>query len=162
MPDITPLLEFLAGSQLARMMAGSADLREAAAAAHMLGTLMLVGAVLPLNLRLIGFWRSAPLADLARVLGQTAFVGLLLALASGIALMSTRPVAIAGDPAFQAKAVLLAALAVNALLLRLVPAWRLLDQVDSRGTISRFRLAGVLSLVLWGGVLALMRWPGLI
>ncbi|WP_249691686.1 hypothetical protein [Stappia sp. WLB 29] len=162
MPDITPLLEFLAGSQLARMMAGSADLREAAAAAHLFGTLMLVGAVLPLNLRLIGFWRSAPLADLARVLGQTAFVGLLIALASGIALMSTRPVAIAGDPAFQAKTVLLAALAVNALLLRLVPAWRLLDQVDSRGTISRFRLAGVLSLVLWGGVLALMRWPNLI
>lgn len=162
MPDITPLLEFLAGSQLARRMAGSADLREAAAAAHLLGALILVGAVLPLNLRLIGFWRSAPLADLARVLGQTAFVGLLLSLASGIALMSTRPVAIAGDPAFQAKAVLLAALAVNALLLRLVPAWRLLDQVDSRGTISRFRLAGMLSLVLWVGVLALMRWPGLI
>ena len=162
MPDIAPLLDFLARSQLARAMAGSADLREAAATTHLFGTLMLVGAVLPLNLRLIGFWRSAPLADLARVLGQTAFVGLLLALASGIALMSTRPMAIAGDPAFQAKAVLLAALAVNALLLRLVPAWRLLDQVDSRGTISRFRLAGVLSLVLWVGVLALMRWPGLI
>lgn len=162
MPDIAPLLEFLGASQLARTMAGSAALREAAAAAHLFGALVLVGALLPLNLRLIGFWRSAPLADLARVLGQTAFAGLLTALTSGIALMSTRPFAVAADPAFQLKAGLLAALAVNALLLRLVPAWRLLDQVDSRGTISRFRLAGMLSLVLWGGVLALMRWPGLI
>lgn len=162
MPDFTPLLDYLGHSQLARMMAASAQAREIAATCHLVGSLVLVGALLPLNLRLIGFWRNTLLADLARVLGQTALLGLVLALASGVALMSQRPFAIAADPAFQAKGALILFAGVNALLLRLVPAWRLLDQVDSRGTISRFRTAGVVSLIAWAGVLVLMRWPELL
>ncbi len=162
MPDLAPLLDLLGQSQLARLMASSADARQMAAAGHAAGALVLVGALLPMNLRLLGFWRGTQLADIARVLGQTALLGLVLSVASGLALMSQRPFAIAADPAFQAKGMLIALAGINALLLRLVPAWRLLDQVDSRGTISRFRTAGLVSLTAWAGVLILMRWPELI
>lgn len=162
MESIAPLLEWLARSELARVMATSAPARETAATLHALGAMVVVGAALPLNLRLLGLWRGVPLADLNRVLSPLILLGFLMAVASGVALAALRPFALLGMPAVQAKLALIALLMINALALRLVPAWRMLDQVDSRGTISRFRTAGLISLLAWSGVLALARWPALL
>ena len=158
MDAIAPLLEWLSNSALARVMTSSAGAREAAAAGHFVGAMVAIGASLPLSLRLIGLWASVPIADLRRVLVPISFTGFVLAFASGIALVAERPFAAIGLPAMQAKLALIGLLAVNAVALRFVPAWRLLDQVDSRGTISRFRTAGVVSIAAWAGILTLSRW----
>ncbi|SDU39988.1 hypothetical protein [Stappia sp. ES.058] len=159
---IAPFLEWLSTLPATRMIAASPFAQDAALTLHLFGAMVLVGALVPLNLRLLGLWKAAALGDVRRVLSPVAFAGLVLALLGGLALLSQRPFAIAAVPAFQVKMVLIALAGVNALSLRLVPAWRLLDQVDSRGTISRFRTAGFVSLLCWFGVLALSRWPDLL
>jgi hypothetical protein len=57
---------------------------------HVLGIALLVGAILPLDLRLLGFWRSVGLESLARVLVPVAATGLCLAIATGAFLFIMR------------------------------------------------------------------------
>ena len=59
-------------------------------AAHVLGIALLVGAILPLDLRLLGLWRGVPRAALVRVLVPTAATGLGLAVLTGPLLFATR------------------------------------------------------------------------
>lgn len=58
--------------------------------AHVLGVAMLVGAALPLALRLLGLWPGIARADVARLLAPVAAAGLGLAVLSGLALFATR------------------------------------------------------------------------
>jgi hypothetical protein len=58
--------------------------------AHVLGIALLVGAILPLNLRLLGFWPGVPRGALVRVLVPAAAAGLLLAIVAGAFLFSAR------------------------------------------------------------------------
>jgi hypothetical protein len=58
--------------------------------AHVLGITLLVGAIVPLNLRLLGFWRGVPVSPLARVLVPVAAAGLALAVIAGGLLFSVR------------------------------------------------------------------------
>ncbi|WP_156884518.1 hypothetical protein [Stappia stellulata] len=160
--SIAPFLEWLSVQPAARMLAESQAAQGVALTLHLFGAMLLVGALVPLNLRLLGLWKAAALSDVRRVLSPIAFAGLILALFSGLALLSLRPFAIAAVPAFQVKMLLIALAGANAVSLRLVPAWRLLDQVDSRGTISRFRTAGLISMICWFAVLTLARWPQLL
>jgi hypothetical protein len=89
----------------------------AVAAGHVLGIALLVGAILPLDLRALGFWRDAPEAALRRVLAPTAAAGLALAAISGAALFAVRASEYAENPAFLLKVSLVAAGVANALLL---------------------------------------------
>ena len=82
-------------------------------AAHILGLGLLVGAILPLDLRLVGLFRAAPLTVLGPFLSRTAAVGLALALATGALLFTVRPSEYLGNPAFLAKLGLLSAALVN-------------------------------------------------
>lgn len=59
-------------------------------AAHILGIALLVGAILPLDLRLLGLWRRVDRTALARVLVPVAACGLVLAVAAGCLLFSVR------------------------------------------------------------------------
>jgi hypothetical protein len=58
--------------------------------AHVLGVALLFGAILSLNLRLLGFWPSVPRSGLVRVLTPMAAAGLLLAILAGAVLFSVR------------------------------------------------------------------------
>ena len=58
--------------------------------AHILGIALLVGAMLPLNLRLLGLWRSVPQAELIRVLVPAAIAGFALAAITGFLLFSVK------------------------------------------------------------------------
>lgn len=62
----------------------------AVSAAHILGIALLVGAILPLDLKLLGFWRDIERRTLARVLVPVAASGLLLAAATGLMLFAVR------------------------------------------------------------------------
>ena len=76
--------------------------------AHILGIALLVGAILPLNLRLLGFWRSIPRANLLRVLVPVAATGLVLAVLTGPLLFSVRAQEYAAVGFLQAKFVFVA------------------------------------------------------
>ena len=109
---------------------------------HVLGIALLVGAILPLDLRLLGAWRSVPLTPLARVLVPVAATGLLLAVTTGAFLFITRADEYAALDLFLVKLALIAAGAVHALSLHLGSGLRHASE-------ARLRAAGAASLSLW-------------
>lgn len=120
-------------------------------AGHVAGIALLVGAILPLDLRLLGAWRSVPLDLLSRVLLPVAIAGLCLAAATGFMMFAVSATKYAGLTLFSVKLALIAAAIANALLLRLSPAWTLarLPDLPPEPPPERLRVAGALSIGLW-------------
>jgi len=122
--------------------------------AHIVGIALLFGAILPLDLRLLGAWRGVPLPLLARVLLPVAMAGLALAAATGFMMFAVSATKYAATPVFLAKLGLIAAAVANALLLRLAPAWTLARVPDlDAPPAARLKLAAGLSLALWLAVI---------
>ena len=109
---------------------------------HVFGIALLVGAILPLDLRLLGVWRSVALEPLARVLVPVAATGLLLAITTGVFLFITRANEYAALNLFLLKVTLIAAGAVHALSLQLGPGL-------AHASSARLRAAGATSLSIW-------------
>ena len=130
-------------------------------AGHIAGLALLFGAILPLDLRLLGAWRSVPLHHLARVLVPVAMAGLALAAVTGLLLFSVSAVKYAGIALFPVKLGLIAAAAANALLLRRSNDWTLGLIPDLRSEPSpRLRVAALLSIGLWLAVILCGRLLG--
>jgi hypothetical protein len=84
---------------------------------HVLGIALLVGAVVSLNLRLLGFWQTTSLSALARVLVPVAATGLAIAVMTGGLLFSVRATEYALVGFLQVKVALVALGIVSALML---------------------------------------------
>ena len=156
------LAEWLAGLEataLARGLRGSVWAYPLVNAGHVAGVALLVGSIVPLDLRLLGAWRSIPLAPLWRVLTRTAGVGLALAVVCGALLFTTRATEYAHSGLFVSKMIIVAVAAANALALgALAPA-----DVSRTGAERAPRLArasAALSLVAWPAALTLGRLVG--
>jgi hypothetical protein len=122
-------------------------------AAHIVGLALLFGAIVPLDLRLLGIWRAVPLAAMSRILLPVAIAGLMLAVSTGALLFSVRATEYILMPLFWLKFSLIAGAIANALLLRLSLAWAVLEHSDLSGTTPRLQLAGALSIGLWLAVI---------
>jgi hypothetical protein len=120
--------------------------------AHILGIALLVGAILPMDLRLLGGWRRIPHPELARVLVPVAATGLAIAMTAGICLFVVRAKEYGVHPLFQIK-VPLVLLGATAALVFHARAGLWLDRATSR----QARLHGALSLGCWVGALVLGR-----
>lgn len=59
-------------------------------AGHILGVSLLVGSIVPLDLRLLGLWRNYPVMVFVDVLRDTAAMGLALAVIFGLLLFADR------------------------------------------------------------------------
>lgn len=127
---------------------------------HVVGIALLFGAIVPLDLRLLGGFRAVPLAPLATTLVPVSIAGLLLALLTGTLLFATRPLDYVSEPLFGLKLALLAAAALNALWLRLDPHWGHLGAALGVAPRGRWRLHGALSVLLWLGVITAGRLIG--
>jgi hypothetical protein len=117
---------------------------------HILGVAMLFGAVLVLDLRLVGLWRSVPLAALSRPAVTLAAIGFCLALPSGMAMFATKAVDYVNNPFLFIKFPAIALALGNVLWLHRSPAWRAhgrreLEPAEQR----RLAIGGGLSLVFW-------------
>lgn len=116
--------------------------------AHVLGIALLVGAILPLDLRLMGAWSDVPRATLARVLVPVAAGGLVLAVTAGLLLFSVRATDYAALLVFRVKLLLIATGAGSAVALHLAHGL-LLEGAGQR----RLAGAGTLSVICWLGAL---------
>lgn len=141
---------------LARMLRGGVLLYPAVNAAHVVGLALLFGAIVPLDLRLLGCWRGLPLAPLARAALPVAIGGLVLAVGSGALLFVARATDYVDQPLFIIKLALLLVAVANALWLHRRPPWR---QPEGAHPLA-WRLAGAASIVLWLAVIVLGRWIG--
>jgi hypothetical protein len=120
---------------------------------HITGLVLLFGAIVPLDLRLMGFWRSVPLPTLARVLVPVAIFGLVTALLTGAFMFSSQAVKYSGMGIFQLKLALVAAATMNALFLHRTAAWGTALAAPTGRIYPRLAVSGALSIVLWLGAL---------
>lgn len=142
------LLAAIAASEPAASLRVSRWLYAAVNTSHVLGIALLVGSILPLDLRLLGLWRGVALDGLVRVLVPVAAGGLVLALATGALLFSVRAPDYAALTVFRIKLVLIAVGVSAALLLHLLHGVRL-----ERAAPGRLAGAGALSMTCWLGAL---------
>ena len=122
-------------------------------AAHITGIAILFGAIVPLDLRLLGCFRQVPIRTLARVLVPVAAAGLTLAITAGFLLFSIRAVQYAGTTLFQVKMALVACGIANAVLLRKAVAWETARDDTLGMPPPRLRVAGAFSIALWLSVI---------
>lgn len=142
---------------LARALSRSAWLYPLVNAGHLLGIALLLGAIVPLDLRLLGAWRGQPLVPLWSVLGRTAACGLALAVVFGGLLFITRATEYMESPVFVVKMACVAVGTANALSLRRRAAnparWPARPPLH-------VRVAAVVSLAAWIVAMGLGRWIG--
>lgn len=119
---------------------------------HLLGVVLLVGAVVPMDLRLAGLWRPGQrLHDVLALLQPVAAFGALLAVVSGFMLFAVQARDYVDTPLFWAKLALVLIGLVHAL------AWGgRLGQAPA----ARQRVAGLVSLAVWLPALACGRLLG--
>nr|ADO19122.1 hypothetical protein Nfla_5001 [Nostoc flagelliforme str. Sunitezuoqi] len=110
---------------------------------HLLGLVMLVGAIGVVDLRVAGAWRALPAAALSRALTPVAIAGLAIAAATGVCLFAADGSTLAASDVFRLKLALLAAALANALLFR----WLWGDAIDAPPVGARMTAVG--SLALW-------------
>ena len=121
----------------------------AVSGAHILGIALLVGGILPLDLRLLCLWPSTHRADIVRVLVATAASGLALAAITGALLFSVRAQDYWTIDFFQAKLAFILAGTVSAVLIH-----RSYGLTLEAANPTRLRWSALLSMACWIGALA--------
>lgn len=127
---------------------------------HVVGIALLFGAIVPLDLRLMGCWKALPLEHLRRAAVPVSVVGLGLAVSTGLLLFLTRPLDYVDEPLFGIKMALLGAAVFNALMLRRSPRWRQSGSEASVRIPGGWRVAALASVVLWLSVITMGRLIG--
>lgn len=154
-------LASLEGSALASTLRGSTWLYPLVNAGHIVGIALLFGAIVPLDLRLMGVWGGVPLGVLFRVLVPVVATGLGLAMVAGSLLFITKASEYLASAFFQAKMLLLAVGIANVLAYH---ALRRKRASPSDGpapkSVPLQRLIGAASLTVWLCVIVLGRLVG--
>lgn len=122
--------------------------------AHITGFVVLVGAAVMFDLRLLGLSRRLAVADMARHLLRWARASVALVVPSGLLMFTAHATEMAASPVFRLKLALIAAAGLNAAafhrgVFRSVEAWNR-DATSPPAA----RVAAVLSLTFWTGVIA--------
>lgn len=148
----------LAETPLARALIASSTLYLLVNAAHILGIGTLFGAILALDLRLLGFAQAVPLAAIAPYLSRIAAAGVFLAVLTGLCLFSVRPTEYARNTAFLAKLCLVALALVNVAVVHFGSGWRAVLSGETPGV--ALRVGATLSVLFWIGAVIAGRWIG--
>lgn len=112
------LAEAIEGTAFATWATESAFAYPVANTAHVIGAILLVGAIGLLDLRLLGYAKGAPLPVMARALTPIALIGFAVMVISGAVLFAADASALAGSDIFLIKLGLIALAGVNALAFR--------------------------------------------
>ena len=121
---------------------------------HILGFVILVGAVLMFDLRVLGLGPGLPVGALARHLLRWSWLGLALVVPAGLMMFSAHATEFATNPAFLLKLGLLASAAANVAYFHLGPyrsvqAWKVAGPAPGAA-----RAAAALSIAIWIAVIS--------
>lgn len=158
---IEPALVFLEELAFVSALRSSTFMYPLVNAGHILGVSLLIGGIVPLDLRLLGLWRRYPVMMFVAVLRVTSAIGLGLAVVCGALLFTTAAVDYAGSRLFQAKMGLVLLGVSNALTLARVLRRQTVQNLAMGASMPLSLQAGaLLSLVVWFSVLILGRLLG--
>ena len=126
--------------------------------AHIFGISLLFGAIVVLDLRLLGVWSKIPLDLMAKPTTIVAGTGLAAAMISGPALLATKATEYVGNPFLPIKLVAIVLGIVNLIVLHSLPAWKERANPEM-GAAKRRQLAfaGSASLACWIVVISAAR-----
>ena len=117
---------------------------------HILGVASLFGAVLILDLRLMGCWRRVPLAAVSEPAVRIAAIAFAVAAASGVCLLATKAADYIGNPFLYIKFPAIGLGLLNVAALNSLPAWRHHRTRElSSSEQSRLAVMGGISLFCW-------------
>ena len=147
---IAELLTWVEGSGLGRLMRESGPWTYAFVnLTHVFGIALLFGSIVLLDLRLLGVWRRVPLAAIADVASPAAATGLVIALISGLGLITANGSEYIGNPFLYVKFPAIAIGVTNALVLRGSRAWRARHQPLTPHHERQLAIMGAVSLGSW-------------
>ena len=128
---------------------------------HILGVATLFGAVLVLDLRLLGLWRSVTLSAISRPTVPVATAGFVIAAVSGVCLLATKATEYGGNPFLYIKFPAIGLGLLNVVALNCSRAWKEHKRRElsscEQATLSVF---GGLSLVCWRTAISAGRMIG--
>ncbi len=123
---------------------------------HFVGLCLLIGALLIMDLRLLGFERAIPLAAVHSLM-PVAIVGFVINLVTGLGFFIAVPRMYAYNPAFQAKMLLVLLAGLNFVLYYMKVEPALVRNGPSAPTPALAKAVGAASLLFWFGVLSFGR-----
>ena len=147
--------EAVGASDFGQWASGSALAYPVANVVHLLGLVMLVGAIGIVDLRLAGAFRAIPVVPLYRSLRPVAMVGLLLMIPSGAMMFAADAVTFAGSGVFRWKIGLIAVALANVAAFHILWRHRIGDW-DSVPPVAG-QLMATVSVILWLTIGALGR-----
>ena len=116
---------------------------------HIIGFVVLVGSILALDLRMLGLGRAIAIQPMAQLLLPLSRAGFVLAICMGFLLFSADASHVVKNPAFQAKALLIAAALVNVVIAHAGP-WRRAAHWNPEAS-AVAKVTALASLLLWIG-----------
>lgn len=130
--------------------------------AHIIGISSLFGAVLLLDLKLLGLWPSIPVASLIRPTVPVAALGFVLAAVSGIMMLSFNTTEYHGNPFFYVKLPVIVIGLVNVAIIQRLAAWKraAAGLPPAPGDRRMLAVFGGLSLLIWLTVISCGRMIG--
>jgi hypothetical protein len=151
---LNSLLMLLQGSALGDMVRNAQYLYPLLEAIHILGIALLVGPAFAFDLRLLGLAnRVVPVTTAARYLLPISHVGLAIAFATGIALLSAQATVVANTGAAPWKFGLLILAGLNVPIFHYGVYRRVDEWTDAAATPIAARAAAVVSMLAWIGVI---------
>jgi len=130
--------------------------------AHILGISSLFGAVVLLDLKLIGLWTSIPATSLIRPTVPLAAFGFVLAAGSGVMMFSFNTTEYYGNPFLYVKLPTIVAGLINVAIIQRLAAWRRAasGQPAQSGDPMILAIFGAVSLLIWLTVITCGRMIG--
>jgi hypothetical protein len=117
---------------------------------HILGVASLFGAILVLDLRLLGAWRHVTIASIAEPTVPIAATGFFIAATSGVCLLATKATEYVGNPFLYIKFPAIGLALVNVVALNSLSGWKGRKTRDlSPHEQSQLAVAGGISLLSW-------------
>jgi len=149
---LTPFLQWMHDSRLGVITREYHYVFTICLVVHFIGLSLLMGGMLIVDLRLLGFPRQLPIAAAMKFL-PIAIIGFLINLGTGVTMVSFDPVDYWLNPAFRIKMALLLLGGLNALWFTLVEQRQVLSQPSDQRTTIAVRTSAALSLFLWFAVI---------
>jgi hypothetical protein len=150
---LNELVQWIEHGAVGREMRGGAWSYAAVEALHLIGIGLLFGSIVAFDLRLMGVSRSLGVGALARHNLRLAVLGFVLIVPTGLLMFTADATALARNPAFQLKLVLIMLAGINVLACHLGPL-RALVATDAGQRPGAAAIAtGAISLVLWIAVI---------
>ena len=153
---LTEWLQALHDWQVAALVRRSFYVYPLLNATHIFSLTLLIGGILPADLRMLGLFRGVAAAPFLRLTTAMSAIGLALAAGTGFFLFTVQPLEYAGNPAFLTKISLVALGTANALVIRFSGAWRM--ALATGEATPGLRFAALLSLSIWISALIAGRW----